>query len=160
MLLDDPIKEKFQKAYEKTYDYNETKSYSLKQSYLSFVYSYAVNAYDDLRLANSSPKDTAIFIDAIIDSPRFPSYRFLWLFVSSNIRFDYEKFMTFVISINDSTLQIAEYILFFYISQQNEELRKITDGLPLPMLHDMFEPIALTEFGKWKQIRDEFRAVY
>jgi hypothetical protein len=149
-MLIEENKEQFRKAYEEAYSYEETDTYSLQQEYLTFVYIYVAEACNEINTAKASPDTRIQFAEYIVASPRYPTYKFLWLFEYSNLRFDLKKFMQFVISKNDYTLQTVDYILSFYLSQQDEKtfihLQKV---MPLNMLYDIFTPVAEAEFKKW-----------
>jgi hypothetical protein len=77
-------------------------------------------------------------------------YKIYWLFHSINLKLLYAQLQSFVIERNDTSLSSTDYVLLFYVSLQDEEVRNVISHLPLSMIYDMFMPVAEGNLEKWK----------
>jgi hypothetical protein len=84
------------------------------------------------------------------DDSYFDTRKIYWLFYDLNFASLVDQLRSFMIEKNDLTLNPQDYTLLFYISLQNAEVQNSTQNLSLPMLHDMFLPIAEEKLNKWK----------
>jgi hypothetical protein len=75
-----------------------------------------------------------------------------WLLCHTPFTHFPSQFKSFIIERFDSSLNELDYVLLFYISLQSEGIQNTTQGLPLPMLYDMFMPVADANFEEWKLV--------
>jgi hypothetical protein len=82
-------------------------------------------------------------------SPSLKEKQIYCLFYNMDFMDLASQFRAFVIEKNDISLNAENYILLFYVSLQDEEVQKVTQHLPLNMLHDMLMPVAEENLREW-----------
>jgi hypothetical protein len=73
----------------------------------------------------------------------------IWLFWRENYDDLRIRLRELIITLNDSKLTVSDYSLLLYLSYQKEDIRKTFEGLPLEMLHGIFEPVMDANIASW-----------
>jgi hypothetical protein len=81
----------------------------------------------------------------------FKETRLLWLFYR-NIVEDFDDLLQVILIEHASPkLTANDYILLLYISLEDRKIRKRLKGLPLSMLHEIYEPVADATIENWRK---------
>jgi hypothetical protein len=83
------------------------------------------------------------------DESELYHYRILWLFYNFPFEDFNTRLQTLILTKNDIDLTEADYALLLYISYQED---KLFENIPLPMLHDIFGPLADKNLKEWKNV--------
>jgi hypothetical protein len=104
--------------------------------------------YSATKSLNNRAADYLTFL-ARGDGFMFNDYKTLWLFHKDGIKIDSNELMDLIIERNDASLNSSDYILLLYLSHQPEEIKNMTDVLPVSILHEMYDPLANEEIYNW-----------
>jgi hypothetical protein len=85
------------------------------------------------------------------DEGEIHHYKMLWLFYKFPVEDFNARMQTLILEKNDINLTEADYALLLYASCQEHELFK---DIPLPMLHDIFGPLAEKNVKEWMIIEE------
>jgi hypothetical protein len=73
----------------------------------------------------------------------------LWLLYDFPIENFQEQLAAFMIMNEKETLLVSDYIILFYSSLQEPEMKVTLEGLPLPVLYDICNPVVEDNVQKW-----------
>jgi hypothetical protein len=80
----------------------------------------------------------------------FDDMKMYWLFYGMPFADLSSQLRSFIVEKNNPNLSVDDYVLLFYVSLQNTEMRDATQAFPLDMLYDIFTPVAEANLNKWK----------
>jgi hypothetical protein len=89
--------------------------------------------------------ETYFTVEEIFDM----TYTDAWLFYSFHVENFEDKLATFIITNNITSANASESYLLFYISLQDAEFQATLEGVPSPLLADMFYPIIQENTEAW-----------
>jgi hypothetical protein len=79
--------------------------------------------------------------------------KLLWLFSKNHLK-KLDKYkdelMLTLIEHCSPDLKLNDYILLFYISLESTKMRKSLTGIPLSMLHEIYDPVADSRIEAWR----------
>jgi hypothetical protein len=127
-------------------DYGYTHSENLHASYKR-----AIDGFDWCSMENSYKEYLKTPFRRVYSDNALNDNKIFWLFYGLRLTYFIELLEKFVIKKNDFTLSPHDIALLFYVSLQNDKTVSLGD-LPLPMLYDMFEPIAEANLDSWKNV--------
>jgi hypothetical protein len=81
----------------------------------------------------------------------FKETRLLWLFYRNIVEDFDDRLQVILIEHASPKLTANDYILLLHISLEDRKTRKRLKGLPLAMLHEIYEPIADATIEDWRK---------
>jgi hypothetical protein len=127
----------------------------VREKILIFNSAYSMLSYDIISLNKLNKKHVSYkeyYLDYFRYERFFNETKLLWLFEKDALKKvseDKDKLMFILIKHCSPDLGLKDYILLLYISLQNNKMRKSLDGIPLSMLHEMYEPVADAKIKAW-----------
>jgi hypothetical protein len=73
----------------------------------------------------------------------------IWLFYNFPVDDFIKKLAAYLIKSSFTNLSTHDYVILFYISLQEPEFKESLEGVPLPLLHDIFNPIIKNNINIW-----------
>jgi hypothetical protein len=117
---------------------------SMVRSFRSFVYQLSVMAKGYKQLRSEVEYEWMLVED-------IRQVKLFLLFYGMDFEDTASLFKAFLLERNMAEEDDGEdSALLFYASLQSEEVKKVTEGLPLNILYDMFMPVSDANFEKWK----------
>jgi hypothetical protein len=76
-------------------------------------------------------------------------HKSVWLFVGLDSKDFEERAQNLIIKLNNKELTVSDYAVLLYLSYQDAETRKSFEGIPLSVLHEIFDPLANEKVSEW-----------
>jgi hypothetical protein len=77
-----------------------------------------------------------------------------WLFYDFPVEEMRKNLFTISLTHGLKSLTVSDYALAIHISLQDDKTQAFLQGLSLPLLHDMFDPVAEEKYQDWLRIQD------
>jgi hypothetical protein len=127
----------------------EDKHGYLHSENLHVTYKNVIASFDWCSLENSYKEYLEDPFSRIYSDDILNGNKIFWLFYGARVINFISLLEAFIIKANDLSLTPHDSALLFYISLQDDETKALAE-LPLPILYDMFEPIAEANLNSWK----------
>jgi hypothetical protein len=84
----------------------------------------------------------------------FTKNKNIWLVFNKNLSID-DSLAEFIINKDNVLLSSADYTLLFYVSlEEDVDVKKNLEGLPLSMLREMYDPLIEDAIDEWADLLD------